>query len=449
MQNYSNKDNININDDLDIVDLKKFFMSIWSRKELIIKIFAGTLIFFILMTFISAKKWKVSADLYINKSNSSNLLEINPYAIEEASAITSMLTATNPLANELELMQSPLIIDKVIKENNLRYKKLYNVIPTKKTGEYITTESFLKRKVFFDNKKGTHVVTITYTSKNKDEAYNVVTSIITNYIELHKELNSEKSKSDKQIIESEYNKVKADLNKKVNAANGLPSASLSGTGNLAAMSAFSRSAQNAMATLKGQYMADEKAKVEITEDASKVAQLSSKLEWAKLVEEMSDSSKVLIIKEPRQLRDWEYASPKLLINIILGIIVGFILSIVGVTYAEVSDKKLTYSMLGDKIIYNFEKEFKQLGAFLIANQNKKILFALLDDMPIDMVEKFKTFNNVSMIQAGISERFSSAIQNTEAVIMFSKIGKTNSDDYRIIKSMIKDMDKKIMYEVLI
>ena len=31
------------------------------------------------------KKYKVTADLYINKSNSSNMIEVNPYVIGEAS----------------------------------------------------------------------------------------------------------------------------------------------------------------------------------------------------------------------------------------------------------------------------------------------------------------------------------------------------------------------------
>ena len=229
------------NDEITI-NLKNIFLALWSRRFFIIKIFSIVLAFFIALTFVSAKKWKVDADLYINKTNNSNFMEVNPYALEDVGKIGSVLGGTDPLADEIELIQSPLVIDKVIKENNLRYRKMYGFIPTKKTGQYLTTGAFLKKGPEFESKKGTHVLSISYTSKKKDLAYNVVNSIIKNYIILHKEVNSRKSKSDKAIIESEYKKAKAELDKNVNTAGGLPTQSLAGTGNLAAMSAFSRTA---------------------------------------------------------------------------------------------------------------------------------------------------------------------------------------------------------------
>ena len=61
------------------INLKNIFLALWNRKFLIAKIFTITLVFFIAMTFISEKKWTVSADLYINNANNTNYLEINPY----------------------------------------------------------------------------------------------------------------------------------------------------------------------------------------------------------------------------------------------------------------------------------------------------------------------------------------------------------------------------------
>ena len=117
-----------LDEDLNI-DLKKIFFTLWSRKFLICKIFAIVFVFFILLTFILPKKWQVDADLYINKSNNTNMTEINPYFIEEVGmggGMAAMLSGGGGnLMNEIELMQSPLVIDKVIKENNLRFKKLY------------------------------------------------------------------------------------------------------------------------------------------------------------------------------------------------------------------------------------------------------------------------------------------------------------------------------------
>ncbi|MBS5861576.1 hypothetical protein KID03_09135, partial [bacterium] len=344
-----------IDDEL-VIDLKKIFFAIWDRKFLISKTFAVVLLVFIALTFVTPKKYKVDTDLYINKANNSNMMEINPYAIEELGAagggMAALMSGGGALTNELELMQSPLVIDKVIRENNLIIKKKWGIIPNKKEGEYISTASFLKKNVSFENKKGTNVISIEYKNKDPELAYNVVNSIITNYIALHKELNSEKSKSDKKVIETEYNKAKTALNKKVNTVSGLPEQAIVSTGNLSAMSAFSKPAQQAMSTIQGQIIAGEKSRIAVTEEAAKVANLSSKLQWAKMVEEMSDSSKVLVIKEPQKLRDFEYSSPKLLVNILLGIVFGFIASIFAVVFAETTDKKLSYSMLGDNIIYD-------------------------------------------------------------------------------------------------
>ena len=89
------------------------------------------------------------------------MMEINPYAIEElgtGGGMAALLSGGGgALTNELELMQSPLVIDKVIKENNLVYKKKWGILPNKKEGEYLSTQAFLGKgkNPTFENKKGT------------------------------------------------------------------------------------------------------------------------------------------------------------------------------------------------------------------------------------------------------------------------------------------------------
>lgn len=434
------------------IDLKKIVFALWSRKKLIASVFTCVLIFFIALTFISAKKYKVDADLYINKSNNSNMADINPYVISELGAgggMAALMSGGGTLANDIELMQSPLVIDKVIQENDLRFKKLFGIIPTKKTGQYLTTEKFLKKGISFENKKGTNVVTIEYKSKDKDLAYNVVNSIIVHYLELNKEINSTKSKSDKKIIESEYKKAKADLNRKMNSVSGLPDSAMAGSGNLAAMSAFSKSAQKAMSTLQGQYVAGEKAKISVTEDASKVAALSSKLEWAKLVDEMSDSSKVIVLKEPRKLKDYEQTSPKLFTNILLGIVFGVIASLIAVLFRENTDKKLTYSMLGENIIYNVEKDLTDLKMTLLAKQDKQISLVLFEKLPSEIISELEKFKNLQFVNPDISNEFVTEINKTSDVILFGTINHTDSKLYKQIKKMLDEMNKNILNEVLV
>lgn len=436
------------------IDLKKIFFALWSRKFLIAKTFAVVLVIFIALTFILPKKYSVESDLYVNKANNSNMMEINPYAIEELGGAGGGMAALmagggGALTNELELMQSPLVIDKVIRENNLVYKKKFGILPNKKEGEYISTKAFLAKNISFENKKGTNVITIEYKSKDPELAYNVVNSIINNYVELHKQLNSEKSKSDKQVIEREYNKAKKALNQKVNTVSGLPEQAAATAGNLSAMSAFSKSAQQAMANIKGQIVAGQKSRIAVTEEAEKVAALSSKLEWAKMVDEMSDSSKVLVLKEPQKLRDFEYSSPKLLINILLGIVFGFIASLFAVILAENTDKKLTYSMLGDNIIYNLEDDFSDLKLYLLANQDKKVSIAVFENISQNIAEHLQAYKNVNLVRADITEEFVQNIKNSDEVVVLTSIGKTNSKLYKQIKMMLAEMKKDVAIEALV
>lgn len=450
-------ENYNYNQELDeelTIDLKKIFCSLWSRKFLISKVFLIILLCFVILTFISPKKYKVDSDLYINKANNTNMMEINPYAIEELGGASGGMAALmagggGALTNELELMQSPLVIDKVIRENNLVYKKKFGIIPNKKEGEYISTAAFLKKNISFENKKGTNVITIEYKSKDPKLAYNVVNSIINNYVELHKQLNSEKSKSDKKVIEAEYNKAKKALNTKLNSSSGLPEQALATSGNISAMSAFSKSARQAMANLTGQVIQGQKSRVAVTEEAEKVAALSSKLEWAKMVDEMSDSSKVLVLKEPQKLRDFEYSSPKLLINILLGIVFGFIASLFAVIFAENTDKKLTYSMLGDNIIYDLEEDFSDLKLLLLANADKRMSIITFEDIPNNILSKFENIRNINFVKADISNEFVNSIAASDKVILIVSVGKTNSKFYKQIKSMLREMNKNIISEAII
>ena len=331
----------------------------------------------------------------------------------------------------------------------MKFKKLFGIFPTVKTGQPLTTEKFLKKGISFENKKGTNVVTISYKSKDKELAYNVVSSIIKNYVQLQKELNAEKSKSDKRIIEKSYNQAKADLKKTVDSVSGIPEQATMQTAGISVMSAFSSSAQNAMGQLRGQLIEGHKSKIAVTEEAAKVAELSKRLEWAKLVEEMSDSSKVVVLKAPRILKDYEQVSPKLFTNIILGIVFGVIASLIAVIYKEITDKKLAYSMLGDNIIYSLEKDFINLKRVLLTNQNKTISLIAFEQLPNSFIEKLKEFHNINLVQADISNDFVKGIENSSEVIIFATVNKTNAELYKQVKQMLEEMNKDILREVLI
>lgn len=438
-------------DDLKI-DFKKLFMIILSRKYTIVAVFVVVLLFFISLTFVLPKKYEVDADLYINKTNNSNISEINPFAIDEIGAGASLLMGEDKtINNEIELMQSPLVIDKVIRENNLRYKKFLGIFKTRKTGEYLTTKSFLNKgkDLSIESKKNTNVITISYKSKKPELSYNVASSLIKNYIKLHKEINSYKSKSDKAIIENEYNRVKNELNKSVNAARGLPSSAVSGTGNLTALSTFSKTASRAIGNLEGQYIAGEKSRVQISENAAKLNNLSQKLEWAMLVEDMSDSSKVLVIKEPQKLRDFEYTTPKLLVDIILGIIFGGLASLFAVIYLELTDKKLSYSKLGENILYKDKKSMFNIQKFLVYYKNQNITCIVFDNPEQSIMNLLSEYKNLNIVKAAISTNFVNSIEQNSYVILLPQIGQTDVEMYKSVKEALKIYNKQILQEILI
>ena len=168
-----------------------------------------------------------------------------------------------------------------------------------------------------------------------------------------------------------------------------------------------------------------------------------------MVDDMSDSSKVLVLKEPQKLKDFEYSSPKLLINILLGIVFGFIASLFAVIFAENTDKNLTYSMLGDNIIYNLEEDFSDLKVLLLPNADKRISIVTFEDIPNNILSKFENIRNINFIKADISNEFVNSIKNSDKVILVESVGKTNTKFYKQIKSMLGEMNKNIISEAII
>ena len=53
------------------------------------------------------------------------------------------------------------------------------------------------------------------------------------------------------------------------------------------------------------------------------------------------------------------------------------------------------------------------------------------------------------LQADLSEQISDNIITNEKFILFEKIGNTDAEDYKLIKHMIEESNKNILYEVLV
>ena len=346
-----------LDEDLNI-NFKKIFSMLWYRRKLIIKTFVIVLLVFLALTCVWPKKYKTDADLYINKSNNTNLMELNPYILSSLSGtdgLTSLMSGIGgDLQNEIEIMKSPLVMDNVIKENDIRYDK------GKKKGELVTTKDFLKKNISVKQQKGTNVVKISYKSKKALSSYNVVNSIINNYERVNEDINTAKAVKDKKLLEASYADTSKILNEKLSAMktkSGLPDNALTGLGMLAAIKGHHKAIGGAMSSIRSQVVEGKKSEIDIQQDVDKLSLVKSKLEWTKLVEQLSkDTTNVIVLKQPEIKRSFEHSipSPKLWVNLLLGAILGFIASVIAVTWAEITDKKLTYSELGDNVIYNIE-----------------------------------------------------------------------------------------------
>ena len=68
------------------------------------------------------------------------------------------------------------------------------------------------------------------------------------------------------------------------------------TGNISAMSAFSKSAQQAMANIKGQVIAGQKSRIEVTEQAEKLAESEHIVEAFKELQKLHEQWKALDVQ---------------------------------------------------------------------------------------------------------------------------------------------------------
>ena len=334
------------------IDLKKIFKTLWSRKKEICLTFGLITGFFIALTFILPKKYTVTSDLYINKTGTTNLSDLNPFVIADQGVGPGFAGVfsggTSGLNDELEIIQSPLVIDRVIKENDLKIKK------SKKAGEYISTAAFLKKNITIENKKGTNVISITYKNKDPKVAYNVVKSIINNYQLVNETLNTQKASSDKKLMEESLKDVNKELNLKIaemKKSGAMPNSTM--MGQVAVMQGYNKAISSALNTVANQAIEGQKRQIAVDAEVEKLKMVKSKLEWSTLVEQMAkNATNVTILKEPEQKRDFEFSEPKLLINIILGLVFSLIASLVLVILLENPDKKMTYSTLGEKVLFD-------------------------------------------------------------------------------------------------
>lgn len=440
-----------VDEDL-VIDFSKPIKILLYRKNLFIKVFSVCLLFFVLLTFVTPKLYKTDADIYIDKSGNTNLAEVNPYLISYLTGVggnglSSFLTGSNmELQNELEILQSPLVMDNVIRENNLRYAK------GKKKGEFLSTRDFLKGTLNIENKKGTNVISIKYKSKDPKLSYNVVNSIIANYEKVHEDINTKKTVSDKKLLEASYENTNTRLNKKLNAmkhSSAMPDTAMSGLGMLAALRGHSKAISGAVGSIQGQVVEGQKAQISVDQDVEKLKLVKTKLEWTKLVEQMSKgTTNVIVLKAPEIKRSFEQSSPKLWINLLLGTIVGLFAALFAASFAEQQDNKLTYSELDNKIIDSNKEDIDELKLALLANVKENLLIIYFDGADLDCFKNLKNFANFRMVKAEINQNTINEIQSSNKLMFMAKIGSTPKKLYKQFKQVCSELNKPVLVEIV-
>lgn len=443
---YENKEDQEI-----VLDFGKFWEIIKYRKKLFLKSFIIILLLLIVLVLILPKKYEVNADLYVNKTNNTNLAEINPYVIASlggADNVSSLLSGGNGagLQNEVEIMRSPLVLNNVIKDNNLRYLK------GEKKGELLSTEDFLKKNISISPKRGTNVISISYKSRKPLQSYNVVNSIISNYEKVNEGINTKKAQKDKELLAKTY----ADTNKSVNqklatlkTASTLPESSATNLGMLAALKGHSRAIGGAMGSIQSQIVEGKKSQLSIDQDVDKLKFVKTKLEWSNLIEKMAkDTTNVIVLKKPELKRSFDYTEPNLKVNIILSIFLAIAGALLAVLYIENMDKSLTYTVLGKNTIFNIEDNLEDLKLLLMANQNDNFSLVSFNGFSQLILQQLSSSPNLKIIPAQINPQTINEIVNSNNIILAGKVGETSKKTYQQIKCVCEDAQKPICAEIV-
>jgi len=436
-----------------VIDFNKIYKILWQRKFLVMKIFTTCLVVVLGITLMLPKKYETNADIYINKSNDTNLAELNPYILSTLSGAGSMASLLSGgggagLQNEMDIMESPLVMDNVIKDNNLRCTK------GPRKGEFITTRSFLNKKVIsIENKKGSNIISIAYKSGDPVLNYNIVNSIITNYQKVNAEINTKKALKDKKLLENSYVATNKTLNQKLSAmknSSALPPTAMASLGVLNALRGQNRAIGRAVGSVQSQVVDGQKSQIAVDQEVDKLKMVKTKLEWTGLVEQMSkDTSNIIVLKKPEIKKDFEQSSPKLMLNLILGAILGVFASVIGVIFVENIDKTLSYSDLGERPIYNIEKNIDELKIILLSNLKEKISLVVFEGFDMGILRNLNEFINLKVINVDISSQTINDIESADKLIFAAKVGQTPKKLYKQIKTICTDSNKQICTEIIL
>jgi len=447
----------NINNDEIIIDFRKIWLTILYRKSSIFACFAIIIALALIATMFMPKKYESEAKILINKTNATNLAELNPFMIsgmsDMAGGMAGLLNGGSNLVNEMEIMKSPLVLDPVIRINQLKYKK------GPKKGEYISADDFLKKEISIDSLKGTNVITIKFESENPELAYNVVDSIIKNYKEIYEEINVKKAGNDKEFLKKSYTEAKQLVDQKIQK---LKSSSISANsggalGTFSILQFYDKRINKDLSSISSSDIDAKKTQMELDQEVEKLKMVKSKYDWSSLVENLSkDATNIIILKNPELSKSFDNTEPKIIINIILAIVFSFFVSIIVILLKEKNDVMLSYTTFNEdaQVVNEESQNFSNLLVDLFISKPKEISIVSLVDKSIEsnLIRILKSnFPDIKIFltsQQGTLKNHIDNISNAENLILLSKIGFTDKNCYKQLKYMQMKLNKSTIADYI-
>jgi uncharacterized protein involved in exopolysaccharide biosynthesis len=319
-----------------IIDYKEIFTDIKANSKKILVCFLVCIVLGLLAFFILPKKYTSEAKIMIKSSEATNLAFINPYAIQEnqENSTNSIFSSKSPLNEELEIIKSPLVLDNVIKENNLKYEKGLA------KGKYLSAKDFIRKNFSISKLKETDVIYLSYKSKDPILSYNVVSSVIKNYKKIKEDINSKKAVKDTKFLEKECLKAEQQLNFKINKLKSLkqqPQNSASGQSvqNINLLGIYDKRFQKKLKQLSDNETDLQKMEAEIIQNTEELNSLKKKLSWSSMVNEISkNTTDLIVLQQPEIKEPYDYAEPNPVIIAIFSLLGGILSSLITMNFKK-------------------------------------------------------------------------------------------------------------------
>ncbi|OGI27875.1 MAG: hypothetical protein A2287_09730 [Candidatus Melainabacteria bacterium RIFOXYA12_FULL_32_12] len=442
------------------INFKKLWNIIWSRKIIIAVCFITFITIAVIKFNLTSKMYITEANLLINKASSTNLSDINPFVVSDTggmSGVGNFFGSSSNVDTEIEIMKSPLVMDKVIKDNNLKY------LSGPKAGKYLEARVFLNpKKLKITNERGTNIIKISYKSSDPKFSYNIVNSIINSYKEIYEDINSKKASEDKQFIQNSYLEAQKSVDKKIaqlKQFKSLPANNVA-TGINGLLSLYDKRLSKDSVNLSKASLDNKKLEVGLEQEIEKLKMLKNKYEWISLVENMSkNATNIIILRHPEILEKKEFSEPNLKENILIALLISFSLSSLLILCFEKIDKKLPFSEISDKsyitslknldlsilTVQIFAEEIKKIGVISLIEVNKESFF-------INFMKQNVYNNNLEITLVKESDpldKYLNIINSSKWLVILVSPGYTNRKTYRRIKNILDKLGRNNIFEFVI